>query len=237
MRTDTFSIETDQQIMDWATNYNSMLFNLIAPFLHGNVLEIGSGIGNFTKRIVDLDKVASITCFEISPDCSAVFKKSVFTGKNAAKITLHEYDFNESDLIRQFDFIFAFNVLEHIEDHKKTIRLIRKYLKPGARAVLYLPALNCLYGSIDKELGHFRRYNKKMIKDLFKDSNLHVEVVKYYNSVGALGWFYTNRILKRKSQSTEMVVFYDKYIFPTMNFIERYSPTFFGANLVVRARG
>lgn len=33
-----------------------------------------------------------------------------------------------------------------------------------------------------------------------------------------------------------MAVFYDRYIFPVVNTIERFIPTFFGANLFVTAR-
>jgi len=230
---DEFCITTDQQIMDLAVNYSAMLYSLIAPHLHGDVLEIGSGIGNFTKKIIDLDQVRSVTCSEISYDCLAEFKRTVLPMENGSKVRLYEGDFNESDLSEQFDFIFSFNVLEHIQEDRKTISLINRYLKPGARLVLYLPAMNCIYGSLDRELQHYRRYNKSMMRVLFDGFPLQVERIKYFNSIGALGWFYTNRILKRRSQSPEMVQFYDRYVFPTMNTVEKLLPTFFGANLLI----
>jgi SAM-dependent methyltransferase len=233
---DDFCITTDQQIMDLAVNYNAMLYGLIAPHAQGDVLEIGSGIGNFTKKIIDLHRVRSVTCFEISHDCIAEFKRTMLSKANGSKVTLHEGDFNASDLAEQFDFIFSFNVLEHIQDDRKAIDLITRYLKPGARLVLYLPAMNCIYGSIDRELQHYRRYNKSMMCDLFKGLPLHVEKIKYFNSIGALGWFYTNRVLKRRSQSSGMVQVYDRYVFPTMNTVEKLAPTFFGANLLIVAK-
>lgn len=236
MKNDDFSITEDQQIMDMAENYNAMLHSLISPYVQGDVLEIGSGIGNFTKNLVESDKVRSITCYEINRDCCNKFKHDILQKEKGSKVTLYESDFNDSNLTKQFDFIFSFNVLEHISDDKKSMQLINKYLKPGAHLVLYLPAMKCLYGSIDRELEHCRRYNKRMINELIKDLPIKIEKIKYLNSIGALGWFFTNRVLRRSSQSPQMVVFYDKYVFPPMNFLERSLPTFFGANLFIVAK-
>lgn len=238
MANDIFTITTDQQIMDQAVNYNAMLYRLIEPYLQGDVLEIGSGIGNFTKKIIALETVRSVTCYEIDKDCCAEFKQNVLAREHGSKITLHETDFNKSTLDRKFDFIFSFNVLEHIEDDRRAVHLIDGYLKPNAYLVLYLPAMNCLYGSIDKELEHYRRYNKKMIRSLFRDTQAQMQIVqiKYLNTIGALGWFYTNRIAKHTSQSSAMVSFYDSYIFPPMNAIEQHLPTFFGANILIIAK-
>jgi SAM-dependent methyltransferase len=204
--------------------------------LRGDVLEIGSGIGNFTKKIINLDSVKSITCYEIDKDCCNEFDQNILRGDNSSKVTFYEMDFNKSNLTRQFDFIFSFNVLEHIKDDQKTLHLISKYLKPGASLILYLPAMNCLYGSIDRELGHYRRYNKSMIRELFRQVPIKIEKLKYFNTIGALGWLYTNRVLNKNAQSPEMVAFYDKYVFPPMSYVERFLPTFFGANLFVKAK-
>jgi len=52
----------DQLLMNRAVNYNRWLFSLVAPWLYGRVLEIGSGIGNITERILDsAHKVTDLT--------------------------------------------------------------------------------------------------------------------------------------------------------------------------------
>jgi len=233
---DNFSITEDQAIMRLAPNYNRALYSYIAPFLKGAVLEVGSGIGNFTEKIIEVDEVTSVTCFEIDASCCERFKENLSSFKNKSKVTLYEYNFNQSDLKERFDFAFSFNVLEHIEDDRTTIIKIVKYLKSEGWLFLYLPAMQCLYGSIDKELCHYRRYNKAMIRELFCGLPAQIVDMEYSNSIEALGWFYTNRILKRKSQSRGMVSFYDKYIFPAARASGRYLPKFFGANLFVLAR-
>lgn len=231
-----FSITEDQQIMNLAPFYNGVLYSHIEPFLKGSVMEVGSGIGNFTERIMDAKSVSSVTCFEIDKSCCEAFRKRLGPKSTWPKVKLHEYDFNKSDLKERFDFIFSLNVLEHIENDSEAVRKLIEYLKPGCFLFLYLPAMPCIYGSIDRELQHYRRYNKRMLKGLFQ--GLHVEIMKtrYCNMIGAAGWFYTNRILKRKSQSPGMVSFYDRYIFPFSNYMERFLPNFFGSNIYILAR-
>ena len=233
---DSFSITEDQAIMRLAPNYNGALYSFIAPFLKGAILEVGSGIGNFTEKIIENDEVTSVTCFEINPSCCKYFKEKISWTRNRSKVTLYEYDFNQSDLTERFDFAFSFNVLEHIEDDRTAVKKMVAYLKPEAWLFLYLPAMQCLYGSIDKELCHYRRYNKAMISKLFSGLPAQIVNMEYGNMIGALGWFYTNRILKRKSQSRDMVSFYDHHIFPVARAVERYLPKLFGANLFVLVR-
>lgn len=228
-----FSITEDQEIMNLALNYNKMLWNSIASYMRGRVLEVGSGIGNFTEKIIELGEVDSITCFEIDKSCCKRFKENLGSNRNWSKVTLYEYDFNQSDLKDHFELIYSFNVLEHIKEDRTTVEMLVKYLKPGGWLFLYLPAMKCIYGSIDKELLHYRRYNKGMIRKLFTGLPIEIVNMKYCNMLGVVGWFYTNRILKRKSQSPSMVVFYDRYIFPLAYTIERFLPKIFGSNLFV----
>ena len=53
------------------------------------------------------------------------------------------------------------------------------------------PAYNFLYSSFDKNVGHYRRYNKKMIKNI-KPKNLSIEKCYYLDSIG----FFLNLINK-----------------------------------------
>jgi len=228
-----FSITGDQEIMSMAVNYNNMLYELISPYLSGSILEVGSGVGNFTGRLLENSEIDSITCFEIDKSCCERFKQQLSSSKNWTKVTFHEYDFNRSNLKKHFDFAFSFNVLEHIEDDSAALRKIITYLKPGGHLVLYLPAMNCVYGSIDRELLHYRRYDKEMIEKLLNGLPIEYVKMRYCNMIGAIGWFYTNRILKSKSQTQGKVVFYDKYILPISRVIEQYLPNLFGLNLYI----
>ena len=66
------------------------------------------------------------------------------------------------NLEEQFDSFFCSNVLEHIEDDENAMGNIAKIpnIKKG---VIIVPANNHIYSRIDKNLGHYRRYDKKIL--------------------------------------------------------------------------
>jgi SAM-dependent methyltransferase len=68
-----------------------------------------------------------------------------------------------------FDWVLAFDVLEHIEDDRSAVLQMLRVLKPGGFFIFTVPALPSLFGAHDLALEHFRRYNKKMIQNLLAD--------------------------------------------------------------------
>ena len=57
------------------------------------------------------------------------------------------------------DAVVLLNVLEHIEDDRAAIRHLFRILRPGAFAVIEVPAGPHLYDIYDKQLMHVRRYS------------------------------------------------------------------------------
>jgi len=57
-----------------------------------------------------------------------------------------------------FDFIYTVNVLEHIPDDDVIVGALRTRLKPGGVLLVYVPAFPLLYSSMDRKVGHVRRY-------------------------------------------------------------------------------
>ena len=68
-----------------------------------------------------------------------------------------------------FDIVVSFDVFEHIEDDKKAVSEVHRVLKKGGSLVYSVPAGPGLFSSHDVALEHYRRYNKKMVKQLFQD--------------------------------------------------------------------
>ena len=61
------------------------------------------------------------------------------------------------------DYIYSLNVLEHIEDDVMALRQWYQKLKPGGRILVYVPAFQLLYSSMDRKVGHFRRYTRRAL--------------------------------------------------------------------------
>jgi SAM-dependent methyltransferase len=65
---------------------------------------------------------------------------------------------------RDYDIVISNDVLEHIEDDKQAISCIVSMIKPGGMFCISVPALQWLYGYHDELLGHYRRYNKRLLQ-------------------------------------------------------------------------
>jgi SAM-dependent methyltransferase len=124
------------------------------------ILSIGTGTGDDLKI---LKKFGNNYVTDILPEALAVVPDEDCFEKRLADATNLPY---EDDF---FDIVVSFDVFEHIEDDKKAVKEVYRVLKKGASLVYSVPAGPGLFSSHDVALEHHRRYNKKMVKQLFKD--------------------------------------------------------------------
>ncbi|MEJ2745526.1 MAG: class I SAM-dependent methyltransferase [bacterium] len=222
----------DLSLMDTAVNYNRWLYSLIASWLSGSVLEIGSGIGNITIHILNKSKnVELLTCIELNANCCEYLRHQSSLITHKIDMDIVNTDFMDMQTTNKFDAIFSFNVLEHIEDDVAALCKMKDLLYPGGRVLCFVPAIKWLYGSIDKKVGHRRRYSKRdLVKKIVK-SGLSISNIRYYNTIGLFGWFLNNRILRIQSQKPKQIALFDKYIFPLQRDIESLVKMPFGQNL------
>lgn len=79
-----------------------------------------------------------------------------------------------------FGMICAFDVLEHIEDDSAALADWVKWLKPGGRLLLSVPAHQSRWGAGDVWAGHYRRYDKPALLDLVARQGLRIDHVECY---------------------------------------------------------
>ena len=56
--------------------------------------------------------------------------------------------------------------LEHIEDDREGLKLAAAHLRPGGRTIVLSPAHQWLFTPFDAAIGHFRRYNRSMLRSI-----------------------------------------------------------------------
>jgi SAM-dependent methyltransferase len=110
------------------------------------------------------------------------------------------------------DTVVCLNVLEHIEDDAGTLRNIRTTLEPGGRLLLLVPNGPDAYGSIDKAIGHFRRYTQPGLKTLLEENGYEVERILEFNRVSRPGWRFTGQVLKSTTISPAGMRVFDKFV-------------------------
>jgi SAM-dependent methyltransferase len=218
--------------MSRAKNYFAWQKRLVEKELGRRVLEIGCGLGNFTEQLLDRDMVVAL---DIEPDCVANLLAR-FPGRD----NLHAFarDINHpgvaADLRRfRLDSCVCLNVLEHIEDDRAALTAMAAALEPGGAIVLIVPAFQALYGPIDHNLGHYRRYDRSSVKRLAKEVGLRVRTLHYMNLIGCIGWWVNAHILKREAQSDSQVEVFDRYLAPAIARAEGWVKPWFGQSLFV----
>jgi len=126
----------------------------------------------------------------------------------------------------------AVNVLEHIEDDQKALARMAAVLRPGGVIVLIVPAFSFLFGPIDRNLGHYRRYSPRAIRDLAESANMCVRKIRFMNFVGFFGWWMNARVFKRGAQSPYQIRTFDHWIVPLLSRIEDRLPPPLGQSLL-----
>ena len=216
----------DQQRMTRARNYFAWQARLVLPELGRRVLEIGCGIGNFTELLANREAVIAV---DIEPDCIARLKTRC---PQAHAFALDASSGALGELARFHpDSCVCLNVLEHIDDDLGTLQRIASILPARGVIVLLLPAFPALYGTIDRNLGHRRRYSRASIDKLASAAGLEVKKARYVNFAGFFGWWINAHILHRQAQSESQIEFFDRRVVPVMARIESIMAPPFGQSV------
>jgi len=219
------------QKMKKLRRYNQWIFLKFRPFLGRRVLEIGSGIGNITKFLLDRDLVIAT---DMEPQY-LVLLKNIFEKYKKFLIQPLDISGTEMDHYRPYhiDSVICFNVLEHIKQDEKALKNILSLLEPKGRLLLLVPSHPWLYGGLDQHLGHHRRYGKKELKNKLETVGFKVICLKHFNRIGILGWFLNSKIFRRKRLPSFQLRIYNLLV-PLFK-LEEILPLPFGTSLLAVA--
>ncbi len=216
------------QNMKRLRRYNGWIFSKFRPCLGRRVLEIGSGIGNITKFLLDRDLVIAT---DVEPKYLALLKNAFAKYK---KFTVERLYIPGLEIERyrsyHIDSVICFNVLEHIERDETALKNIHDLLEPGGLLLLLVPSHPWLYGSLDQHLGHRRRYRRTDLRNKLEAAGFRVISLEYFNRIGILGWFLNGKILRKKRLSSLQLRIYNLLV-PLFK-LESFFPLPFGTSLL-----
>jgi len=134
------------------------------------ILNIGTGTG---EEIKVLKKYGKVYAIDINSDAIKMIPKGLCEEKKVCDAT----DITYPDEF--FDLVTSFDVFEHIKNDSKSVREVKRILKPSGYLIFTVPAFQFLFSSRDKALEHKRRYNKAELRLLLK--KFHVVCMGYWN--------------------------------------------------------
>lgn len=152
--------------------FNALQF-MVKNLPKGNFLEFGAGTGDFTKYF--LNQGFNGTAYDIDDRTIEVLRKNLQDYTNIQIIRSLKKEKSST-----YDYIFAFEVLEHIENDLETLNTWKKYLKKDGIVVISVPAHQRKFSKEDKRVGHIRRYEKEQLYRLAKDAGFSkIKIINY----------------------------------------------------------
>lgn len=204
-----------------AKRYNDWVWSLLDPHVGDRVLEVGCGVGNFTHYLRQRDYVLAT---DNNEQYLEMLRGAV---EHLDHIEVENIDWENADFealrAHHFDTVLCLNVLEHIDDDRGALAAFAAILPHEGRLVLQVPAMQSIYGEIDRAIGHFRRYESAPLRRLLEEAGFEVEDLRYFNVPGILGW-YINAVLLGRSTVPGLQARLVNWLVPILRLEQKLSP-------------
>jgi len=182
------------------------------PFIKGDVLEVGAGIGSTTNYLYDGSQ-RSWLCLEPDPGLFKELEAKIENKELPDRCACVKGIVSDLDPHQKFDTILYIDVIEHIEDDKAELRQAAEKLNEGGHLIVLVPAHQSLFSKFDTAIGHFRRYDKKMLAPIAPPS-LQLKKIKYLDSMGLLASLANKYFLKQDYPTLDQIHFWNNLIIP-----------------------
>jgi len=213
----------DLEAMSFAVNYHRWILSIFAPYLGTRVVEVGAGTGSFSELLLER-RLESLSLVEPSTAMHQQLCRRI--KELSPSVTLKTYNDVFENVAAQIrsdqrpDSIIYVNVLEHIEDDVNELKVINNTLAVGGRLFIFVPALRWLHGSMDRQLGHFRRYTRTELEKKCVASGFRVMASRYFDVWGVLPWWVKYKLLQSNEMEPGAVRFYDQRVVPVAKTLE-----------------
>lgn len=223
-------IGNELELFEHAKNWKNYFKSSIAPYIIGDVLEVGAGLGGTTKVLCNTNH-NSWLCLEPDEELAKQIHQKIEQKEipSFCKVkNCFSFELSESE---KFDTILYIDVIEHIEKDYEELKTAQRLLKPGGKLIILVPAFNFLFSPFDKAIGHFRRYQKdtllKVIPKEFKKKELF-----YLDSTGFMASVVNKYFLKQPYPSLKQVSFWDTYMVQMSKITDVVTRKSFGKSLI-----
>lgn len=198
------------EVFAHAVNWKAYLRDAMGPFIAGDVLEVGAGIGA-TMRALRHGGEHSWTCLEPDPAMAGELRRQTAAEtRQTAVVTGTIADFAPD---ARFDTILYVDVLEHIEDDAGEVRGAAARLRAGGHLIVMSPAHQFLYSPFDAEIGHCRRYNAAGLRRLTPPETALVSL-RYLDATGLLLSAANRLLLRSRMPTLAQVLMWDRRFVP-----------------------
>lgn len=133
------------------------------------VLDVGAGSGIFVRQLIKNGRCRRATC--IDPNYAEDHSEQVAGGR---------IEFLRGGGYGGEDCVLFVDVLEHVRDDVGLLRQYTADLKPGAVALITVPAFPFLWSGHDEFLKHERRYSLSQLERCVRQAELSIEKSRFF---------------------------------------------------------
>ncbi|WP_084436537.1 class I SAM-dependent methyltransferase [Aldersonia kunmingensis] len=211
-----------------AVNYNRFLLDCVSEHVDSpnvRVLDFGAGAGTYADMLAERD---------ISPDCLEP-DKDLQQALRSKGYRVVDPDLSNAET-GKYDVIYTLNVLEHIKNDQEAAEELAALLRPGGTLVVYVPALEVLFTSMDVKVEHYRRYRRTQLNRILRNAGLDIVASRYCDPIGFFATL-TYKVMGRSDGTINprALKLYDRAVFPLSKALHGVTGKLFGKNVLVVA--
>jgi SAM-dependent methyltransferase len=212
-------VGTELELFAKAVNWKRYYASRISACIHGDVLEVGAGIGG-TTRVLWSSRARSWVCLEPDRKLAGSLRSALdaFGAGPVPSVVAGCLEDLEPDA--RFDCILYIDVLEHIESDRAELDSAAQRLRPGGRIVVLSPAHDFLFSEFDRQIGHFRRYDRRSLTAIRPPALLQ-DACFYLDSVGTLLSLANRLMLRAQAPSEKQILVWDRLVIPISRVLDR----------------
>jgi hypothetical protein len=222
-------VGTELELFAEALHWKRYLRSAIADRLLGDVLEVGAGIGETARHLID-GRQRSWHCLE--PDERLATKLRVWAASGVTpQPTVQIGTTMDVDSRSRFDTILYIDVLEHIEDDRGEMARAAELLAPRGTLIVLSPAFQQLFSEFDRSVGHHRRYTRASLAAVMPASLRQVRL-KYIDSVGFMASLANRALLRQGMPTRRQVALWDRVMIPASRVLDPVLARGFGRSVI-----
>jgi glycosyltransferase involved in cell wall biosynthesis len=191
--------------------YVSWVVNLLRPHLGDRVLELNAGIGTMSGRL--LGRRLQYYATERDPlYLHALNNRFLRTPHVQVRELNPENAQDYAKLEQRFDTVLCLNVLEYAGDAEAVVRAACSVLDDGGVLVVLAPQGRALFGSLDRTMGHRRRFAPADVEQILKNAGLSIERSYQVNRISLPIWWLASRVLHTRQLNKVTLKLFDKTV-------------------------
>jgi glycosyltransferase involved in cell wall biosynthesis len=191
--------------------YLSWLARKLRPHVGDAVLEVGAGIGNISGRLM-ARRVLYVAAEKDPLHLHALRNRFLRTPNVVVQRIDPEVPQDLAGLENCFDTVLCLNVLEYLDFPERVVQSLSTTLKPGGALIVLVPRGPGLFGTLDKSLGHKRRYSVSDASRLMESQGFTVDKLFGINKAGTPPWFAYSKLLGSRTINKPVLKIFDKTV-------------------------